>query len=386
MEYSVDNKRIVTNTLFLYARTILVLLVALYTARILLNELGVEDYGVYNVVGSVVILFSFLNTAMTQAAQRFITFELGVGDHIMIKKVFSMVVNTQCIIMLLIIILAETIGLWFLNFRLNIPIDRVVAANIVYQISLLTFAVNVLKVPYEAAIIAHEKMNFFAYVSIIDAVLKLAITILLTIIIFDKLIAYAVFLLVATFIIFFIYLCYCYKNISTCKYIKVWDKNLFRKLFSFSGWSLCGSSTDLLTQKGFVFLLNIFSGIASNAALGIANQVSGALRTFINSFQTAFKPQIVKSYASNDMIRFCYLILETSKFSFMLIILPILFIVLNMPLLLEIWLGSVPEYAVKFCQLMAICGVFDALTGSFYCAILSSEKTKSAQKIKLIVI
>lgn len=377
--YKSDNQRIVKNTIFLYIRTVLVLLIALFTARVLLKTLGVSDFGIYNVVGSVVILFSFLNTAMTQATQRFITFEIGKSFKSRLCDVFSMSINTQFIIMLLILILTETVGLWFLNYKLNIPGDRLFAANIAYQLSIASFCVNIIRVPFEAAVIAQERMSFFAYVSLFDSILKLLIVYFLQYISSDNLIFYTLLLLCVSIIIALMEVIYVYRYFDGFNYIKIWDKDLFKQLFTFTGWSLCGSATDVFTQKGFMFILNIYYGVIANASMGIGNQVSGALRTFINSFQTSFRPQIVKSFASNEHERFHNLILRISKFSYVLVLLPAIVLVLNMQFLLTIWLGEVPEYAADFCILLTICAVFDAVSGSFYCAILSSESIKKYQ-------
>lgn len=379
MSYAEDNKRLAKNTLFLYFRTAVVMLVSLYIARVVLDVLGVEDYGIYNVVGSIVVLFSFLNNAMTQASQRFITFELGKKEKAQLQKVFSMCINTQVLIVIVIVILAETIGLWFLNSKLNIPTDRMEAANWVYQFSILTFGINVLRVPYDASVIAYERMSFFAYASIIDAFLKLGAVFILKIIVFDKLIMYSVLYFLITVTLFFVYKRYCNVRFNSTRYKYIWDQILFNKLSTYSGWSMFGSFSNVATQNGFIFLINIFYGVTTNAAMGIANQVSHAMTSIVSGFQTSSRPQIVKSYAQGEKSRFFDLITRTSKFSFSLIFIPVLIIVVNMPLILDIWLKEVPQYAVPFSQLLVISVLFDATSGPYNIAIMSSERVRNYQ-------
>lgn len=379
MSYSEDNKRLAKNTLFLYFRTAVVMLISLYVSRIVLDELGVEDYGIYNVVGSIVVLFSFLNNAMTQSSQRFITFELEKKDKDQLQKVFSMCLNTQIIIVIVIFLLAETLGLWFLNAKLNLPPERMSAANWVYQFSILTFSINVIRVPYEASVIAYEKMSFFAYASILEALLKLGIVYLLKIIIFDKLITYSILTAFITFVMFFIYKFYCYTNFNSCHYNFIWDKLLFKKLITYSGWSLFGSFSNMATQNGFIFFINIFYGVVANAAMGIANQVSNAMSSIVSGFLTSARPQIVKSYSIGEKNRFFDLILRTSKFSFILMFIPALILIINMPLILNIWLKEVPELAVSFAQLLVICVLFDATSSPYNIAIMSTERIRYYQ-------
>ncbi|MDD2496159.1 MAG: lipopolysaccharide biosynthesis protein [Tissierellia bacterium] len=379
MSYAEDNKRLAKNTLFLYFRTAVVMLISLYISRVVLDVLGVVDYGIYNVVGSIVVLFSFLNSAMTQASQRFITFELGKKEKAQLQKVFSMCLNTQAIIVIAIILLAETLGLWFLNNRLNIPPDRLIAANWVYQFSILTFCINVLRVPYEGTVIAFERMSFFAYASIFDAILKLLGVYLLKVILFDKLIAYSAIVFFISTLMFFAYKIYCNKKFKSSHYKFDWDITLFKKLLTYSSWSMFGSFSNVATQSGFIFLINIFYGVVANAAMGIANQVNRAMSSIVSGFQTSSRPQIVKAYSQGEYDRFFDLITRTSKFSFSLIFIPALILIVNMPLILSIWLKEVPEYAVSFSQLLIISVMFDATSGPYNIAIMSSERIRSYQ-------
>lgn len=374
-----DNKRIAKNTLALYARTIIVMLVSLYVSRVLLDKLGVDDYGIYNVVGSIVVLFSFLNNALTSASQRFLTVALGEGDDEKMRRVFNTSVSIQIILVAASIILLEIVGTWFLNNRLNIPAERLEAANYAYQFSILTFCFHFIRVPYSASVIAYERLDFFAYASIIDAVLKLAIAYMIGISEFDKLITYAFLLAFESFALLFIYKLFCTRKFNTCSYKKILDRAIFREMFMFSGWTLFGGFFNVATQNGFLFMLNMFCGVVANAAMGIANQVMTALVTFAGSFQTSFQPQIVKSYAQGELSRVHSLINSTSKYSFALMFLPACLLIINIHFILDLWLGNVPENAGNFCQILIVCSVIDAVTGPFYCAIMATGKIAKYQ-------
>lgn len=295
-----NNKRIAKNTMMLYIRMLLSMIVSLYTSRVVLNILGVEDYGIYNVVGGVVVLFSFLNNAMASATQRFLNFELGRGDVLEVKRIFSISMTSYICIALLVLFLSETVGLWFFNTQLNIPSSRIDAASWVYQMSIFTFCFSILRIPYNASVIAYERMSFFAYISIIEVLMKLLIVYLLVLGSIDKLILYAILIFVVTVLVNAIYQFYCKHMFEICTYSFFWDKILFKKIIGFSGWSLFGSLANMSAQQGVNFLLNIFYGVTVNAAVGIANQVSSAIYAFISNFQTAFNPQLIKSYASGE--------------------------------------------------------------------------------------
>lgn len=379
--HSEDNKRLARNTIALYLRTAIVMVVSLYVARVLLQVLGEEDFGVYNVVGSIVILFSFLNNSLSQATQRFLSYELGNNNKENVQKVFSMSMFSQIFVMLIILIFSETIGLWLLNSKLNIPEARVSAANWVYQLSIITFCINIIKVPYDSSVVAYEKMSFFAYASIIDAGLKLLLVLLLSHSSYDKLIYYAVLLSVESFIMLVVYVIYCKICFQTCHLIWIWDKPLFKRLLSFSGWSLCGGMTNVATQKGFLLLLNVFYGVVANAAMGIANQIVSAVTSFTGGFQTSFRPQIVKTFAQNDNDYLLLLVSRTSKFSFLLLFIPASVIVINLPLVLNVWLGAdnVPQYTISFCIFILITSIIDATTGPYNSAITATGKIKMYQ-------
>lgn len=358
---SKSNKRIAKNTVFLYIRMIVIMLVSLYTVRVVLNYLGVKDYGIYNVVGGIVVLLGFLQSALNSASQRFITFELGRGDDVQLKKTFSLIMTSHIIIALIILLLAESVGLWFVNIHLNISEERMTAVNWVYQFSIFTFIINIIRVPYNAVILAHEKMSFYAYVSIAETVLRLAVILLLPVISFDKLSVYGVLMFLVPFLCTIIYKVFCNKKYEFSKYKFIWDKKLFWQLMSFSGWTMLGGIANVSAQQGGNILLNIYSGLIANAALGIATQVSTAVSTLALNLLTAFNPQIVKYYASGEYSNMNKLIFRASSFSFYLVLLIAVPFLLNMDKILQLWLNNVPDYAVIFCQLLVIYQMIDII-------------------------
>lgn len=357
-----DNKRVAKNTLFLYFRMILIMLVTLYTSRVVLAELGIKDYGIYNVVGGIVMMFSFLNNCMSSATQRFMTFELGRGNMDRLKKVFATSLNIHITISVIIAILAETIGLWFVNNKLVIAPDRMVAANWVYQFSILTFCVNIIQVPYNAVLIAHEKMSVYAYISILEAFLKLGIVYLLVIAPADKLIVYGILVFAVQLIICGIYQVYCRRNYVESKFKLFWDKNLYRQMSGFAGWNLFGSVAWLLRDQGLNIVLNLFFGTAINAARGVATQVSSAVMGFISNFQVALNPQITKNYATGNIPEMEKLSYLGIKFSFLLLFTMAFPLCLNIDYVLHLWLVEVPNYTALFIILIMI----DSLVGNLF--------------------
>lgn len=300
MSNSENNKRIVRNTAALYVRMLLMMAISLYTSRVVLQTLGVVDYGIYNVVGGVVTMIAFLNGALSTATQRYLNYEMGKGNSDGLSKVFSMSFWCFCMIALAAVIVAETVGLWFVINKLNIPAERADVALWVYHISVLTFVVELLVVPYKASIIAHEKMSVYAYISIAEVSLKLILIYLLVVIDADKLRLYASMMFIATLLICYIDKLYCSRHFAECNVRLVWDRMLFKGLFSFSGWMLVGTITYILSTQGVNMLINIFFGAAVNAARGIALQVSNAINSFVTNFMMAVRPQIVKSYANGE--------------------------------------------------------------------------------------
>lgn len=374
-----SNKRIARNTGMLYIRMFVMMAVTLFTSRIVLQVLGAEDYGIYNIIGGVVVLFSFLNTALTQATQRFLNFTLGKNDNKATHTVFCMSINAYILLAILFLIGAETVGLWFVDTQLNIPSHRMGAALWVYHFSVITFIINLIRVPYNASIIAYEQMDFFAYLSLLEVSLKLIIVYLLWISPWDKLIVYAFMYTLVTLLITILYKIYCNHHFDITRYKVIWDKGLFKKLFSFSGWSLFGSLANLGANQGLNILVNIFYGVTVNAAMGIANQVSGAVTQFFSNFQTAFSPQIVKDYAAGEYEKLNKLIFSSAKFSFYLMFVISLPLILEMENVLDIWLVDVPPYTAIFTDLILVFMMLEALSGPLWMYVQATGQIRNYQ-------
>lgn len=377
-----NNKRIAKNTLLLYVRMLFTMAVSLFTSRVILNTLGVEDYGINNVVGGIVTMFSVLSGSLSSSISRFITFELGKGNIERLKTIFSTGVNIQLGMSVLIIIIAEAVGIWFLNAKMNIPADRMVAANWVFQCAILTFVLNLLSVPYNAAIIAHEKMSAFAYISVVEVTLKLIIVYMLTISPFDRLKTYAVLLLCAGAVIRFIYGYYCKRHFEECTYHFVFDKPVLKEMTGFAGWNFLGNGAYMLNTQGVNILMNLYFGVAVNAARGIATQVDAALKQFVNNFTTAVNPQITKSYAQGDLDYMHKLVCRSAKFSAFLMMFFAVPIILETNTILTIWLKTVPDYAVIFLQWIIISSFMDTvLANSLVTSMFATGKIKRYQII-----
>ena len=376
---SSNNKRLAKNTMALYFRTLISTLVSLYTVRALLDALGAADYGIYNVVGSIVVTFSFFNSTLRSAIQRFMNVALGRDDKEEFAKVFSLSNIIMLGLIIFIIILSETVGLWFLNNKLDIPGERFESAQIAFQFTIITFCLGVIRIPLESSVIAYERMTFFAYLSILEQALKLLVVYALYHTTNDKLIVYAFLLSITSLVTLIAYMIFCKKSFDTCKYKLIFDKTLFKSLFTFSGWTFLGATTDLGTRQAFVFLLNNFYGVVANAAMGIANQVVNTVNSLIVGFQTSFRPQLVKSYAQGNMEYVTKLIYSSSKISFLLMFLPGILLIINAPFILGLWLKEIPEYTVSFCRLILACSVIDATTGPYYATLMATGNIKKYQ-------
>lgn len=374
---SEKNRRIAKNTVFLYLRSIVILLVSLYTSRVVLAALGVEDYGIYNVVGGVVAMFSCISGALSGAISRFITFELGRGDKERLNAVFSSSVQIQAILALILVALVLVGGGWFLNAKMNIPVERMDAANWVLICSAASFGVGLISVAYNAMIIAHEHMKAFAYVSILDAGLKLGVVFLLAASSFDKLKTYAVLLLVVSIIIQLTYAVYCRMHFSESRFRFVWDKNLIKEMFSFAGWAFFSNSVGTLNAQGVNILINMFFGVVLNAARGIATQVENALIQFVGNFTTSVNPQIIKSYAEGETEYMFRLICRGSKFAYFLALVFIVPLFIEAETVLELWLGEVPDYAVIFLRLTLLTMLPQVLGGVLFTAAMATGKIRS---------
>ena len=327
------------------------MLISLYTSRVVLNQLGIEDYGIYNVVAGVVTLFGFITASMSTATSRFLTFSLGKQDFYKLKKTFSAAITVHSIIALIIFILAETLGLWFLENKLVTPIERMNAARIIYQFSIITTLLNIIVVPYTASVISHERMNVYAYIEMAVVMIKLLAVISLKFISFDKLILYVFLLLVVSFIQFFVYIIYTRKQFLECRYNLIKEKKYILPMLSFSGWDLYGNMSVVARTQGVNMLLNMFHGVVLSAASGIASQIQFALGSLASNVLTAVRPQIVKSYADENRDYTIFLINITVKYTSLILLLLIIPIIVEMPYILKLWLVKVPDYTVELSRL-----------------------------------
>ena len=376
-----NNKRIAKNTLLLYFRMLFMMAVSLFTSRVILNTLGVEDYGIYNVVGGVVAMFGFLNGSMSSATQRYITFALGKGDEKRLQTVFSTTLQIHTLIAAIIVILGETIGLWFLYNKMQIPADRMDAAFWVLQCSIISTVIMIVSVPYNADIIAHEKMSAFAYISVLEVVLKLAIVYMLVVFSVDKLILYAFLILAIQVLIRFCYSIYCNRHFKETKYIHVWDKPLFKEMTGFAGWSIFGNLSAVIFTQGLNILLNVFFGPVVNAARAVAVQVQSAIQQFVGNFQMALNPQITKTYAQGKMEEMHTLMFRSARFSFLMLFFISLPVLLETEFLLTLWLKTVPSKAVIFTQIMICISLIYTIANPCVIANQATGKVKVYQMV-----
>lgn len=354
------------------------MLISFYTSRVVLKALGAEDFGTYNVVGGVVVMFTFINSAMTTGTQRHLSFELGTpGGNV--RRIFSACFNIHFWLALIILLLSETVGLWFLNVKLNFPEGRMEAVNWVYQFSIIACIFNIIRVPFNAAIIAYEKMSFYAYIGIIEGVLKLLIVFLLYFSPFDKLIYYSLLMTIVICFVTVVYVIYCHIYFKEIKYEKVHDKQLYGDLLNFSGWTLFGSIANMARNQGVTFIVNIFYGVTINAAIGIANQVNAGISQFVSGFQQAFNPQLTKAEASKDREYQFRLINMTAKYSYLVILFCSIPIIYNLDYLLSFWLGEYPPYSKEFCMWIVIATLIDSLSGPLWVTIFATGQIKSYQ-------
>ncbi len=356
-----NNKRIAKNTMILYLRMLCTVGISFYTSRVILSNLGVSDFGLYNVIGGLVSMFYMITSTLSAAISRFLTYELGQKDLKNLKNTFSTSINIQLLISILIIILSETIGLWFINNKMNIVHDRIWAANWIYQFTMVSFIIEMISVPYNASIIAHEKMKAFAYVTIYSVIIKLGIALVLSVSPIDKLIFYGILMTLMSLSTQFLYWWYCNRNFEECHYTFSINKEKFKQMFQFAGWSFFSSSSMMLCGQGVNILLNLFLGTPINAARGLAVQVDGTVKAFANNFTMAFSPQITKSYAQGDLEYTKDLVYKGSKYSFLL------FFIISFPLIMEtdfflkIWLKEIPPYTSQFIQLTLVYTFIDIL-------------------------
>lgn len=373
---SENNKRLAKNTLFLYLRMFLMMAISLFTSRIILSTLGVSDYGIYNVVGGVVAMFGLLSGSITNSITRFLTFELGKKDYSQLQKVFSTSLNVMMVLSLAIVIIGEIVGIWFLNCKMNIPEGRMDAANWAFQCSLMTFVMNLISIPYNSTIVAHEKMSAFAYISIFEVIMKLLIVYSLYISPFDKLKSYVVLLLILSFVIRFIYGFYCKRHFKEATYHFIYDKDLLKNMTSFAGWNFFGQGAYMMNNQGVNIVINLFFGVTVNAARGIATQVNGAVNQFVANFMMALNPQITKSYASGELDEMHKLVFRGSKFSYFLMLFFLIPICLEAEMILHLWLNVVPDYSVAFVRWTLVITAMGMLSNTLITALHATGKIK----------
>lgn len=379
---STNNKRLAKNTVVLYLRMMFTLVLQLYTSRLVLQALGVEDFGIYNVVGGVIAMLNFVNMSLSNADSRFIAVEIGSGNQSGVKKLFSCIMSIHWLFSAIILLFAETIGLWFIMHKLVIPEGRMTAAIWVYQSAVLSSIITIISSPYNGLIIAHEKMSAFAAVSIFDALAKFCVAIFLFYSPIDRLITYAILYVLILIIVRLIYTFYCKKNFEESSYNIKWDKHISTEVLSFAGWTLSGNVAVMGYTQGLNILLNIFFGAIVNAARGVSVQVQAAARMFFAGFQTAINPQIIKSYAQQDYERLHTLVFMSSRFSFYLMLFITIPLCLHTKYILELWLKEVPDYTTEFVRIMLIVGLVNTLQNPTMTAIHATGKIKNVQVVE----
>lgn len=363
MSQVLNNKRIAKNTLFLYFRTIFVMAVSLYTSREVLIMLGVDDFGIYNVVGGIVMSLSFLNTSMANATQRFLNIEFGKNNPDGVRRIFSNALIIHFIIAFVVILLAETLGVWFLNCHLNIAPERLESANYVLQFSIASMATTIVSVPYNAAIIANERMSAFAYISIIEVSLKLILVLLLFYSPIDKLTSYAALMFLVSLIIRLLYGNYCKRHFEECRMNSFKpDKKIIKQMMSFSMWTIVGALASIGHGQGISIVMNLFFGVVVNAAYGVANQINQVVNNFVNNFMTALNPQIVKTYSANELSEMHKLISRGCRMGFFLVLFFVVPLTMETPALLGLWLKEVPKHAVDFVRLVLLISLFNSFS------------------------
>ena len=379
---SVNNKRIAKNTLYLYLRMLLVMGISLYTVRAILDILGVVDYGIYNVVGGVVTMFAFMNKTLSTSSQRYFSVALAKDDHEDLKRVFSLNLTVFLLLGVIVFVLLETVGLWFVNNKMTIPDDRMFAANVVYQLSIISMLFHIVMIPYMAMVIAQEKMNIFAIIGVAEALMKVAIVFLLMISPIDKLIFYGILMLLMTLGNLLWYVIYCLRHYPESRFHWYWNKQEAVELLGFSGWHFLGTFSVTCRSQGINILLNLFFNPAVNAARAVAYQIYGAVQQLVTNFFTAVKPQIYKSYASEQYEDLYMLINRSTLICAFLTSLVVFPVVANTDFILGLWLKEVPEYAVIFTQLVLINGLVDSVDGP---TIASALATGRIRRYMLIV-
>ena len=380
------HKRLAKNTMFLYFRMFIIMGVTFYTTRVVLEKLGVDDYGIFNTIGGIVVLFTFINTAMVSATQRFLNYYLGKNEIDNVKLFFSLSLLTHIIIGIIVVILTEAVGLWFLYNEMKLPPDRFNAAFWVLQISILITLSRIIRSPYNAVIIAYERMDYYAYISIVNVVLKLLIVYLLSIVDFDKLILYSLLSLAVSLSVTYAFKYYSNRHFPISHFKFRWDRKSFNEIFQFSSFSLLGNMANMVTQQGINMIINTFCGVAVNAAVAVSSQLSHGVYSFITNFQLAFNPVLVKTYAREEIEELKLLIYKVSKLSYYLMF------CISLPLLiytrefLSLWLKEVPDFTVEFCQLTVMTLLIDTLAEPLWKTVQASGKIKVYQIVTSLIL
>ena len=380
-DHTENTKRIAKNTLMLYFRMFFLMFLGLFTSRIVLEALGENDYGIYNVVGGVVAMFTVISGSLATAVSRFITFELGKGFQARLDKVFSTAVAVQIMLALVVVILAVPCGIWFIDHKMTIPTESIPAARWVLYFSILSFAVNLMSVPQMALITAHERMSAYAYIGIIDGVLRLVTALLIYFSPSGRLVLYAALMLVTVALVRLCYGLYCRRHFPDCRFRPVFERTLLKEMFSFAGWDFIGTASGVLRDQGGNILVNMFFGTAMNAARGIAFQLSGAVQGFVTNFMTAVNPQITKSYAAGEYPYMFSLVRKASRMSYYLLLIFALPLLFNTEFVLDIWLKEVPEDSVVFVQLFLIFSLSESLARPLVTALLATGNIRNYQII-----
>ena len=376
-----NTRRIAKNTLVLYVRMLVLMLVGLYTSRVVLSALGENDFGIYDVVGGVVAMFTIISGSLNSAISRFITFEMGKSDPMRLNKVYSTAVAIQLILAVVVVLIAEPVGLWFVRNKMTIDPSRIQAAIWVLHFSLASFVINLMSVPQMASITAHEKMSAYAYIGTMEGLLRLAVAVLISRSSSDRLVLYSALMMVTVLMVRAAYGIYCRRNFPECRYRWVKDALLVKEMFSFAGWNFIGASSGVLRDQGGKILVNLFYGTAVNAARGVAMQLNGAVQGFVTNFMTAVNPQITKSYASGDQGYMYYLISKSSRMSYYLLFVLALPVLFNTGYILDIWLEEVPAHSALFVQLFLIFTLSESLSNPLITAQLATGNIRNYQLV-----
>ena len=370
------SKRIAKNTLLLYVRMLLLMVISLYTSRVVLKALGIEDFGIYNVVGGVVGMFAIISGSLSASITRFLNYEMGKGSTSNLNHIFCSSVTIQLILSVIVLIVAETIGLWFLNEKMTIPEDRLIATNWVYHLSIFTFIINLISVPYNAVIIAHERMSVFAYIGIFEGLSKLIIAFTISISPIDNLITYSILMCCIAIVVRLVYGRYCKSHFEECKFKLVFDNKQLKEMFAFAGWNFIGAIAGVLREQGGNVILNLFCGPVINAAKGISSQVNNAVVGFVTNFTIALNPQITQSYSAGDRAYMQVLMYQGAKLAYCVLFILSLPIIINTPFILKLWLGNYPDYTVSFVRLTLLLSMWESIASPMSTGLLATGKIK----------